>query len=283
MEGPYEASSNGEAEICNLQCVRYSPFQSRTKFSSSWFDLRVFYVRISNFQVDNLTPSFLLSTTSLGMCSDGISSLLRRDRIDKKSEEATFVSTDSIRTTGSVKLEVYEKDRLILSGVLQMSNNNGSNGEFKGNEKRWSMTCESAITVSPSPTIEVYITGCFSGMPIILTKIMQLSLGKKHDRKGVLDAIPGNETTEFLKNDSSGDDLKVAEYKSYKLETEEDDGNMYWRRKENLESEDGELSWFKIGVRVGVGIGLGICVGIGVEFGLLIRTYQATNFKRRLV
>ncbi|KAJ8747935.1 hypothetical protein K2173_013003 [Erythroxylum novogranatense] len=267
MERPYEASSNGEAEICNLQCVRYSPFQSRTKFSSSWFDLRVFYFLTLNHIP--LTPDSQFEVMMLKVAY-------------KKSEEATFVSTDSIRTTGSVKFEVYEKDRLILSGVLQMSNNNGSNGEFKGNEKRWSMTCESAITVSPSPTIEVYITGCLSGMPIILTKIMQLSYGKKHNRKGVLDAIPENEATESLKNNSSGDDLK---YKSYKLETEEDYGNMYRRRKENLESEDGELSWFKIGVRVGVGIGLGICVGIGVEFGLLIRTYQATsrNFKRRLV
>lgn len=47
--------------------------------------------------------------------------------------------------------------------------------------------------------------------------------------------------------------------------------------------EDGELSWFNAGVRVGVGIGLGMCVGIGIGVGLLMRTYQATtrNFRRR--
>ncbi|KAJ8762278.1 hypothetical protein K2173_007435 [Erythroxylum novogranatense] len=322
MEDPYEASSNVEAANSNLQIIRYSPFQPYTKFSSPWFDLRVFYVRISNFNVDDLTPEFLtlshipLSPDTLlevngaksSMYSDGVSSLLRRDRMDKKSEEATFVSTDSIRTTGSVKFEVFDKDDLILYGVLEMSNSNGFTGEPKSNVKRWSMNCESEITAGtgflkgkhlaspelPSPTIEVYITGCFSGTPIILTKTLQLSYRKKHNKKGMLDSIPENETTESHKNDSCGDDLQVADYKSYKLgneedygklENEEDYGNMYWRRMEYLEGEDGELSWFNAGVRVGVGIGLGICVGIGIGVGLLVRTYQATsrNFKRRLI
>lgn len=46
--------------------------------------------------------------------------------------------------------------------------------------------------------------------------------------------------------------------------------------------EDGELSWFNAGVRVGVGIGLGMCLGVGIGVGLLMRTYQATtrNFRR---
>lgn len=49
--------------------------------------------------------------------------------------------------------------------------------------------------------------------------------------------------------------------------------------------EDGQLSWFNAGVRVGVGIGLGMCIGIGVGVGLLMRSYQATtrNFRRRFL
>lgn len=60
---------------------------------------------------------------------------------------------------------------------------------------------------------------------------------------------------------------------------------MYWRRTEFIDGEDGELSWFNAGVRVGVGIGLGICLGLGIGVGLLVRTYQSTsrNFKRRLI
>ncbi|ONK65169.1 uncharacterized protein A4U43_C07F34400 [Asparagus officinalis] len=47
--------------------------------------------------------------------------------------------------------------------------------------------------------------------------------------------------------------------------------------------EDGQLSWFNAGVRVGVGIGLGMCVGLGIGVGLLMSSYQATtrSFKRR--
>ena len=49
--------------------------------------------------------------------------------------------------------------------------------------------------------------------------------------------------------------------------------------------EDGQLSWFNAGVRVGVGIGLGMCLGIGIGVGLLMRSYQATtrNLKRRFL
>ncbi|EEF52567.1 2-hydroxyacid dehydrogenase, putative [Ricinus communis] len=310
MEGSYEASTNGETANSNLQIIRYSPFQPCAKFSSPWFDLRVFYVRISNFTVDASTPECLtvnhipLSPHTLleingvrsSMYSDGVSSLLRRDRVDKKSEEATFVSTDSIRTTGSVKFEVFDSDDLVLSGVLEMSSSNGFIGELKSNGKRWSMNCESEITAGTGflkgkhiagtelPTIEVYVTGCFSGTPIILTKTLQLGYRKKHIRKGMLDAIPEYETTESQKNVSREHDLQVAEYRSYEAENEEEYNNMYWRT-EYMDGEDGELSWFNAGVRVGVGIGLGICLGIGIGVGLLVRTYQSTtgNFRKRLV
>lgn len=59
---------------------------------------------------------------------------------------------------------------------------------------------------------------------------------------------------------------------------------MYWGTA-YAEGEDGELSWFNAGVRVGVGIGLSICVGVGIGVGLLIRTYQGTtrNFRRQLL
>ena len=63
------------------------------------------------------------------------------------------------------------------------------------------------------------------------------------------------------------------------------DYNSIYSRAEYIEGEDGELSWFNAGVRVGVGIGLGICLGIGIGVGVLMRTCQATtqNFKKRLI
>lgn len=49
------------------------------------------------------------------------------------------------------------------------------------------------------------------------------------------------------------------------------------------EGEDGELSWFNAGVRVGVGIGLSVCLGIGIGVGLVVKAYQGTsgNFRIR--
>ncbi|KAG7943943.1 hypothetical protein I3843_15G072000 [Carya illinoinensis] len=310
MVGPCATTlSNGEAANHSLQIIRYQPF---TKLSSPWFDLRVFYVRISHLHVDDSTPEFFtlnhiplspdthleVNGTRSSSYSDGVSSLLRRDRVDRKSEEATFVGTDSIRLTGSVKFEVFDKEDLILTGVLEMSNGNGFMGESKGSTKRWNMNCKPAITAGTgflkgkhlggpkflTPTIEVYVAGCFSGTPIILTETLKLSFRKKHNRKGMLDAIPEHETAESQKN-VSPEDLQMAEYRNYKPENEDYySSNPYWRM-EYIDGEDGELSWFNAGVRVGVGIGLGVCLGVGVGVGLLVRTYQSTtrNFKRRLI
>ncbi|CAK9176359.1 unnamed protein product [Ilex paraguariensis] len=313
MENSYdEASNNDKPGDRGLQIVRYTSYQPCTNLLLSWFDIRVFYVRISNFMVDDSTPESLslnhiplnpdtlleVNGARCNIYSEGVSCLLRRDRVDKKSEEATFVSTDSIRLRGNVKFEVFHKQDLVLSGILEITNSNGFIGESKKNTKKWSMNCEPVMSAgtgflkgkqivgpesSSPPTIEVYVAGCFSGTPIILTKSLQLCFRKKHNRKGMLDSIPEYEATQSQKDAASGLDLLVAEYSNYKPESEQD-YNMYWGRTEYIEGEDGELSWFNAGVRVGVGIGLGICLGVGIGVGLLVRTYQATtrNFKRRL-
>uniref|UniRef100_A0A453RYR8 Uncharacterized protein n=1 Tax=Aegilops tauschii subsp. strangulata TaxID=200361 RepID=A0A453RYR8_AEGTS len=39
------------------------------------------------------------------------------------------------------------------------------------------------------------------------------------------------------------------------------------------DDDDGQLTWFNAGVRVGVGIGLGVCVGVGIGVGLLMSSY----------
>lgn len=314
MENSCQTFNTEKSADQALHIIRHPSYQPCAKLSLQWFDIRVFYVRISNFVVDDATPDCLilnhipLSHETLlevngkrcKMYSEGVSCLLRRDRVDKKSEEATFVSTDNIRVTGSMKFDVFYKDDFLLSGVLEIPNSNDFVSEPKNNTKRWSINCESAMRAgtgffkgkqsvggdSLSPTIEVYVAGCCSGTPIILTKTLQLNFPKKHNRKGALDSIPEYEATECQKNVSSGLDLQVAEYRNYKTESEEEDySNLYWRT-EYMEGEDwGELSWFNAGVRVGVGIGLGICVGIGVGVGLLVRTYHATsrNFKRQLI
>ncbi|XP_059647679.1 uncharacterized protein At1g01500-like [Cornus florida] len=305
------ANGNGRAENGH-SVMGHSPYKPCIKVSSlHWLDLRVFYVRVSKCEIDDSTPEYLtlnhvplyqdtlleVNGVRTSIYSDGITTLLRRDRLDKKSEEVTFVSTDSIRLTGSVKFEVFSKDVLMLSGILELSDYNGFMGQSKNHGQRWSMSCETDTVAgtgflkgrhfmgleSTSPMIEVYVAGCFSGTPIVLTKTVQLSFRKKQTRKGMLNSIPEYEATESPKYVPSGLALQDFDYPNYKPENK--DYYNFYSGADYLEGEDGELSWFNAGVRVGVGIGLSICLGIGIGAGLLVRTYQGTtrSFKRRLI
>lgn len=277
-----------------------------------WLDLKVFYVRVSNIEADDsmpenltlnhvpLTPDTIIEMNGRrsSIYSDWVSSVLRRDRVDRTSEEVTFVSTDSIRINGSVRFEVCHRDDMLLCGVLELSDANGYIGEAKNHGKKWSMKCQQMkldgtcflkgkqhlSPESASPTVEVYVAACFSGTPIILTKTLQPGFRKKHQMKLVLDSIPEHETS-LQQKLFSEDDLQSSEYQAYKRDTDDIDYSNMYSREDYIEREDGELSWFNAGVRVGVGIGLGICLGVGIGVGVLVRTYQATtnNFRRRLI
>ncbi|KAF0928880.1 hypothetical protein E2562_010738 [Oryza meyeriana var. granulata] len=129
-----------------------------TPRSSPWLDLKVFYVRVSNCEVDESAPDRLtlnhipLSPDTVievngqrsSMHTEFISSSLRRDRVDKMTEEATFVSTDSIRMTGCVRFQVFDKNDLLLTGDLELCSANGVVGESKNSSKRWNMKCQPA-------------------------------------------------------------------------------------------------------------------------------------------
>ncbi|KAK9667394.1 hypothetical protein RND81_14G253200 [Saponaria officinalis] len=277
----------------------------------SWLDIRVFYVRISKCEVDDdstpdqltlnhipLDPNTLLEVNGVraSIYSDGVTTLLRRDRLDRKSEEVTFVSTDSVRLTSSVKFEVFDGDVLLLSGSLDKCE---SNGFIDGSEsdyvsRMWIMNCDTNATAGTgflkgkqrrgselsSPTIEVYVAGSFLGTPIILTKSLNLNGRRKQVRMGLLNSIPENDLND-TEASPSGLAIQVPEHPDYKPEIE---GYSYHYPSEGyLEGEDGELSFFNAGVRVGVGIGLSVCLGIGIGVGLLVKTYQGTTrtFRRR--
>lgn len=224
----YETVKKKEKKVANhgLQIIKHPSYQAYGKHLLSWFDIRVFYVRISNFMVDGYTPEYLtlnhipldpdtvleVNGRRCALHSEGNSCCLKRNRVDKKFEEATFVSTDSIRLSGSVKFEVFDKDDLILSGTLEISK------EKDDDIGKWSMSCESMICCSNGflkgkqmvacdstpPMIEVYVAGSFSGTPIILTKALQISVKKKQNRKGMLHPIPEYDTTEYQKDIAPG-------------------------------------------------------------------------------
>ncbi|CAI9764382.1 unnamed protein product [Fraxinus pennsylvanica] len=309
-----ELNENGVAENGHTP-MRHSSYQPGMKASLLWLDLRVFYVRLSKCVIDDdSTPEHLtlnhvplnrdtlleVNGVRTSIYSDGASTLLKRDRLDKKSEEVTFVSTDSIRMTGSVKFEVLHKGVLVLSGTLELchSNSNAFIGDSRNQGLSWSMDCISdtiassgflkgnqntGLESSSTPSIEVYVAGRFLGSPIILTKTVQLSHRKKQTRTGMLESIPEYEATESQEEGSSGLAMQANHHPNYK--PEEEDYCTLYPGMEYLGGEDGELSWFNAGVRVGVGIGLSICLGVGIGVGLLVRTYQGTtrNFRRRLL
>lgn len=206
---------------------------------SSWLNLRVFYVRVSNCQIDEMTPDQLIlyhipltpdtiidmNGERSSMYSDFFSSTLRRDRVDKRSEEATFVSTDSISITGNVRFEVYDRDCLLLTGVLELCNSNGLSMETKKHQKNWSINCQFEKPANIGfvkskkilnadtklPVVEVYVAGCFYGSPIIFTKTLHFGVLKKHQRKVRLGSIPENETIELKKEMASMEALQVTD------------------------------------------------------------------------
>lgn len=295
------------------------------KVQPAWFDVRVFYVRVVNCPLDN-TPDVLTMRypprdigTSLEVNGGRISPseelklTLRRDRLDRDSSEATYVSTDHFRASGTVSFEVHDKVHALLSGSFERSyerdakDYDDKNGPIEKPVKLvadWKMDLTCVVTSTASaflkgrqefsaagvfapPAMEVTVVGRYAGSPVTLSEIVQLIIRRKVKRKHTLHAI-----VEGDEGDSFPSDLLLAEqpqqgagelglYTEMKLENlYASDGslNVYG------EGEDGELSWFNAGVRVGVGLGLGMCLGVGIGVGLLVRTYQATTrtFRRNI-
>ncbi|KAL7158810.1 hypothetical protein ABFS83_02G167700 [Erythranthe nasuta] len=300
-----------------LQLSIYKPLT----FTGGCMEIRLFYVRVAPCAVECLPDHLILRhlRREAGVFleingvrvppSDAVSVTLRRDRYSKDTSDVTYVNTDSVKISGPLEFEVCHEDGneldLILCGSVQRGEYDAapaawcSNGGESVNDSKngWNMDCYVAnvtamsgkstffqpkIGVS-SPTIEVYVAGCCSGMPVILTKMTLVSPRKKVLRQGMLDAIPEDE--EIGKDNTSFSNELVRQRSSQLMKADTDDYDSDGKVKPNyyLEDmysvEDGELSWFNAGVRVGVGIGLGMCLGVG----LLFRSYQATtrNFRRR--
>ncbi|KAL2469019.1 Uncharacterized protein Fot_50595 [Forsythia ovata] len=296
-----------------LSLTIYKP----SNFTGGCLEIRLFYVRIAPCAVacvpDHLTLRHLRREIGVSLeingarvpSSDTASISLRRDRVDKDSSEVTYVSTDSVRLSGPTEFEVCENgEELILCGSLERVDaaTAWANGSAPENDSRtgWSIDCYAAASMANgrsaffqpklgvcSPSTEVYIAGCCSGMPVILTKMILISPRRKMLRQGMLDAIPEDE--EMGKEQRSVNNGLLWQRKPQFTEAEMDEYEMdekaecSYYSEDMYPGEDGQLTWFNAGVRVGVGIGLGMCLGVGIGVGLLMRSYQATtrNFRRR--
>lgn len=281
---------------------------------SAWLEIRLFYVRIVPCVIDSVPSQLTLRHLRREMgimleinssripASETASLTLRRDRVDKDSSEVTYVSTDSVRITGGVEFEVYDNQDLILCGSLErMETNwcNGGSGLENDSRTGWTMDCYMAASICSgssaffnpklgvsAPSFEVYIAGCCSGVPVILTKTIHISPRRKQMRHAFLDAIPEDEEVGKEQRNVNGlvrhRKLQITDSEADDYDSETKMANGFYPEDMYL-GEDGQLSWFNAGVRVGVGIGLGMCLGIGIGAGLLMRSYQATtrSFRRR--
>lgn len=302
---------------------------------SSILTLRVFYLRLSRCAVDEsmldtLTVTHIPLTPDTVLVVDGgddqqkqprtsivsadkrrVTCALRLDRVDAKAEEATFVSTATIRMAGSVRFEVQSGDERLLVGILETCDVESlqvSGGKVVtvvkersgrgGGKRSWVMKCQAATQRGSGflrrgregkapPTVEVYVAGVFRGTPIVFTKAMRLRF-RSSRRQAVpfMDTIPEYADAEQAEETAQEHpDTEESEYRCYKPDPDAEEDSVPYTGSAEDDEEYSELSWFTAGVRVGVGISLGICVGVGIGAGLLARSYQSTSrtLTRRLI
>lgn len=172
-------------------------------------EIRLFYVRLSQSHgeavPDHLSLRYIHRDLGVSLEVNGshvpelspASLALKLDRVDKETLEVTYVSTDSVRITGGVEFEVLAGGDVILCGSLVRVDDNWTNGRFApegdSNTAGWSMDCYAANLGVSSRSVEVYIAGCCSGVPVILTKTIQNSPRRKGAKQGTLNAIPEDE------------------------------------------------------------------------------------------
>ena len=193
-----------------------------------WFDVRVIYVRVSGCPLDDAPDSLTIRfpARSIGTAlevnggrispSEEASLTLRRDRVDTESSEATYLSTDNLRTSGSLDFEVLHKEEVLLCGTLEQSKPAPDAEDYKGSEAvstpekstklGWTMECGCAVGQSgcvflkgrndypnislTHPVMEVCVVGRFAGTPVILTQTVHILARRRPNRQATLDAIP---------------------------------------------------------------------------------------------
>ncbi|CAH1416398.1 unnamed protein product [Lactuca virosa] len=295
-----------DREESNLSLAEYKPFNYRVvngsgnihhQTTSGWLEIRLFYVRITPCAVNTVPEHLTLRNlrreigVSLEINGFRVPSAntalvtLRRDRVDKESSEVTYVSTDNIRVTGAIEFEVIENEgddrEMILCGSLERIEPTWSNGSLDNGNTHTHHHHNHNNNGSK--------TGCCSSVPVILTKTIQVSPRRRGgSRHGMLHAIPEDEEEvdkEPLRDNGVLRQRKLPHTAGEEADGYESEGKVVpsYYSEEMYYDEDGQLTWFNAGVRVGVGIGLGMCLGIGIGVGLLMRSYQATtrNFRRR--
>ncbi|CAO2205732.1 unnamed protein product [Urochloa humidicola] len=228
----------------------------------SCLEVRLFYVRLSP-HGGGVPPPRLALELRPAAPAPAIALPLRLDRHDASTGEATYVSTAAARLAPpAAAFEVADhRGAALLRGSLRRSP-----GAKADDSPAWEIDCVPAAGAAASTSaFEVYVAGCCAGEPAVLTRALRLAVPDEA-AGGLIRRRPGALTAA---GDEGDNDMNTS--------------SMQYPEGWYSDDDDGQLSWFNAGVRVGVGIGLGVCVGVGIGVGLLMRSYQATtrNLKRR--
>jgi len=313
IERPYPDPGNLDVEAERPgpipQSEKLSPHPIYSPSSLSWFDVRVVYVKVSGCpqeaSPDTLHCRFPSRASSTSVELNGavvppqeeIVLALRRDRVDCNAEEATYVSTDNIRSSGSLKFEVAAstEGELIVCGVLERSEAplKGFGGYGVPLKTEWNLELSCAVssigccfikadpldfdTPPSQPIVEVCLVGKFEAAPVCLEQTVKLVARKRSLRRTSLDAIPEDDEAARFYQEVHGD---FYEKEDRELSPYNKQQHSYYERlrlDDFGDGEDGELTWFTAGVRVGVGLGLGLMLGVGIGVGLMVKTYHTTT------
>eukprot|EP01018_Ginkgo_biloba_P021335 Gb_34597 [translate_table: standard] len=281
-----------------------------------WLDIEVFYIRITACGFEHAPESLTVhyvprsNLTALEINGRRIRPsasaflTLRQNGADRNPSEATYVSTDRIRTTGKLCFEVYVRDETLICGTLERRDSASKDAHQQSRQQTWGVDCSCALdypsrwssTVKGSdafPSLEVYVAGRICSLPLVLAHSVLLIPRRKRVRHGVtLDVIPeGNDYENcFNSMDLDGVDYQDEERSLMDLDdrsialvcdaiTQRLTQLFHSKERGYLKcGEGGHLSWLNASVLVGVGFGLGMCLGLGVGVGLLVmRTYQGTK------
>ncbi|KAH9307241.1 hypothetical protein KI387_035152 [Taxus chinensis] len=291
--------------MCQLSARPFSsaPLYGKPGNNQLWFDMKVFYIRLSASMLNNLhVPESLTvhclprdNRTALEIngrrihpsCSAFVT--LERSRADEKSAaEIAYIGTDSIRMTENLCFEVFLGDELLISGTLQKNTTNQAimaEDLLNSVGKLWSLECSCKLEYASKwpfqtlsvPTLDIYFAGRMLGFPLILTQSVQMIPRKKRLRHGSssLDVIPeGNE------NENENENGNIALTSSDSSDTDDEYVYLYSDSSSFLDSssesnnggsgfepeEGGEDdSWFNPGLGFGLGVGLGM-LGVGWLF-----------------
>ncbi|GLJ23781.1 hypothetical protein SUGI_0451230 [Cryptomeria japonica] len=283
--------------MCQISARPFSstPLYARASYNNNqqlWFDMKVFYIRLAASMLNNLPAPESLTVHCLPgnsnrsaleingrrihpSCSSFLT--LERSRADEKSsDEVAYVSTDSIRVTGTLCFQVFLRDKLLISGTLEKKATDQAITTAEDmNEKIWSLQCSCKLEYTSKwpfqtlsvPSLDVFVAGRMLGFPLILTQSVQMIPRKKRLRQGSsLDVIPeGNEAeTEDFAEISSDSDLESDDYSCSESSSSVffDSSSESNNGEREFEPEE-EDSWFNSGLGFGLGLGLGM-LGVGL-------------------